>query len=61
MSHKDEKNSLLFYLADRLGGPLVSATLVACLISGLETSHLFLYAAGITLLTVSYIHNKRHH
>ncbi|WP_462137686.1 hypothetical protein [Candidatus Mycalebacterium sp.] len=62
MSYKNEKFAFLFYLADRLGGPLVAATLVVCLLSGqMEMSHVVLFSIGFVLFVVSYIHNMRHH
>ncbi|QMU56162.1 MAG: hypothetical protein GKS04_03120 [Candidatus Mycalebacterium zealandia] len=62
MSHKNEKFSFLYYLADRLSGPLVAATLVGCLLSGkLEMSHIVLFSIGLILFFISYIHDIRHH
>lgn len=62
MSHKGEKFSFLFYMADRLGGPVVSATLVACLLSGrMAASHIALLSAGVALFVLSYFHNTRNH
>ncbi len=62
MSHKNEKYSFLFYLADRIAGPLIAATLVGCLLSGkMETSHIVLFSVGFVFLVISHIHKIKNH
>ncbi len=57
MNNKNERFSFLFYLADRVAGPLMTATLVGCLIAGrLETSHMVLFSIGFGLFVFSYFH-----
>ncbi len=58
MSHKNRKHSFFFYLADRMAGPLMAATLVGCLLAGrMETLHLVFFSIGFGLFLVSYLHN----